>query len=241
MKRPGVERPHWPEYCFEAAALGAFMVSACICTVLLEHPSSPLHQAIESDFTRRLLMGLAMGLTAAAIIQSPWGHRSGAHMNPAVTLAFWTLGRVTTLDAVFYTLFQFLGGVAGVLLSTILIGPPLWHSAVNFAVTVPGAPGAYAAFWGELFISALLMATALAVSASVRLRSWMPAFAAVLLTIFIAFESPLSGMSMNPARTVASAIPAGQWSSIWIYFIAPPLGMLATAQLYRLAMGKSHN
>lgn len=241
MKRPGVERPHWPEYFFEAAALGIFMVSACICTVLLEHPSSPLHQAIESDFTRRVLMGLAMGLTAAAIIQSPWGHRSGAHMNPAVTLAFWTLGRVTTLDAVFYILFQFLGGVAGVLLSALLIGPPLWHSAVNFAVTVPGTPGAYAAFWGELFISALLMATALAVSASVRLRPWMPAFAAVLLTIFIAFESPLSGMSMNPARTVASAIPSGQWSSIWIYFIAPPLGMLATAQLYRLAMGRSHN
>lgn len=233
MKRPGVDRPHWPEYSIEAAALGVFMISACVFTVLLEHPASPVHQAIDGSFQRRLLMGLAMGLTASAIIHSPWGHRSGAHMNPALTFAFWTLGEISTRDAFFYVLSQFAGGLAGVLLSALVIGPPLYHSSVNFAATVPGMPGEAAAFWSEAAISALLMATALTVSASPALRPWMPLLAGLLVASFITFESPLSGMSMNPARTLASAIPSGEWSAIWIYFTAPPLGMLATAQLYR--------
>lgn len=237
MKRPGVDRPHWPEYFIEAAALGIFMISACVFTVLLEHPASPVHQSIEDGFQRRLLMGLAMGVTASAIIHSPWGHRSGAQMNPALTFTFWTLGKIGSRDAFFYVLFQFAGGLLGVLLSALVIGPPLWHSAVNFAATVPGMPGETAAFWSEVAISALLMATALTVSASHTLRPWMPVFAGLLVAAFITLEAPLSGMSMNPARTLASAIPSGEWNAIWIYFTAPPLGMLATAQLYRLARG----
>ncbi|MEP7363600.1 MAG: aquaporin [Acidobacteriota bacterium] len=238
MRRPGVERPHWPEYLIEAAALGVFMISACVFTVLLEHPASPIHLAIDDVFQRRVLMGLAMGLTASAIIQSPWGHRSGAHMNPALTFTFWTLGKISARDAFFYVLFQFAGGLAGVLLSAIVIGPPLWHSAVNFAPTIPGMPGEAAAFWSEAAISALLMATALIVSSSATLRPWMPVFAGLLVGSFIVFESPLSGMSMNPTRTLASAIPSGEWNAIWIYFTAPPLGMLATAQVYRLVSSR---
>lgn len=183
-------------------------------------------------------MGLAMGLTASAIIHSPWGHRSGAQMNPALTFTFWTLGKISARDAFFYILFQFAGGLMGVLLSALAIGPPLWHSAVNFAATVPGMPGEATAFWSEAAISAVLMATALIVSGSNTMRPWMPAFAGLLVAAFITLEAPLSGMSMNPARTLASAIPSGEWRAIWIYFTAPPLGMLATAQLYKLARGR---
>ena len=233
-----MDRPHWPEYWIEAAALGVFMISACVFTVLLEHPASPVHEALDDSFHRRLLMGLAMGLTASAILHSRWGHRSGAHMNPALTFTFWTLGKITTRDAFFYILFQFGGGLAGVLLSALVIGPPLWHSAVNFAATVPGMPGEAAAFWSEVAISALLMATALIVSSSATLRPWMPVFAGLLVAAFITFEAPLSGMSMNPARTLASAIPSGEWNAIWIYFIAPPLGMLATSLVYRLVSSR---
>jgi aquaporin Z len=65
------------------------MVSACVFVVLLEHPSSPVYQSFESAaMLRRALIGLAMGLAAIGIIYSPWGQRSGAHMNPAVTLTF---------------------------------------------------------------------------------------------------------------------------------------------------------
>src|SRR5439155_4036046 len=82
-------REHWPEYLIEAAALGAFMVSACIFTVLFEHPGSPIQQALQdSNALRRALIGIAMGLTAIILIYSPWGQLSGAHMNPSVTITY---------------------------------------------------------------------------------------------------------------------------------------------------------
>ena len=77
-------RRHWPEYLFEGALLGVFMISACAFTALLEHPASSVRQAISNGDVRRALIGLAMGLTAVVLIYSPWGQRSGAHMNPAV-------------------------------------------------------------------------------------------------------------------------------------------------------------
>src|SRR5690242_17086241 len=78
-------RRHWPEYLMEAAALGVFMVSACVFGVLLGHPASPLHRVLPNPLVRRILGGVAMGLTAVGIISSPWGQRSGAHINPALT------------------------------------------------------------------------------------------------------------------------------------------------------------
>ena len=92
-------RRHWPEYLMEAGLLGAFMVSACVFGALYEFPQSPVHQSIMSGFLRRLLMGVSMGLTAIAIIYSPWGKQSGAHINPSVTLTFFRLGKIKFWDA----------------------------------------------------------------------------------------------------------------------------------------------
>jgi aquaporin Z len=78
----------------EGAELGLFMISACAFVVLLEYPTSPVHQSIPDPFLRRILIGMAMGLTAIGIIYSPLGQRSGAHFNPLVTLTFFRLGKV---------------------------------------------------------------------------------------------------------------------------------------------------
>ena len=94
-------RQHWPEYLMEAAELGLFMMSACAFTVLLFHPASPVAQGIQSDTVRRMLMGVAMGSTAVAIIFSPLGKRSGGHFNPSVTLTFFRLGKISAWDAAF--------------------------------------------------------------------------------------------------------------------------------------------
>jgi len=178
-------------------------------------------------------MGVLMGSTALAIISSPWGQRSGAHMNPAVTLTFLALGKIALVDAVFYVLFQFLGSAAGVVVAGALIGPPLQDSAVNYVVTAPGPSGVAAAFIAEFAISMLMMSTILWISNSRSLSRFTPLFAATLVATFITFEAPLSGMSMNPARTLGSAYSADEWRALWIYFIAPPAAMLLAAALYR--------
>jgi aquaporin Z len=224
---------HWPEYLMEAIELGLFMFSACAFTVLLYHPSSPVAQTIHDGVLRRLLMGTAMGSTAIAIIFSPPGKRSGAHFNPSVTWTFFRLGKIRAWDAAFYTLFQFAGGIAGVLLASLTLSKLVSHQSVNYAATRPGPDGPIVAFAAEILISFILMSVVLAVSNTKRLARWTGIFAGVLEATYITIESPISGMSMNPARTFSSAVGAHLWMSLWIYFVAPPIGMLLAAEVYR--------
>ena len=223
---------HWREYLAEAAALALFMVSASLFTTLLEHYRSPLREIIPDPFARRALMGAFMGLTAAAIIYSPLGARSGAHMNPSVTLAFVRLGRIARADAAFYVAAQFAGGVIGMLAAHGILGELLTEPAVEFVATRPGTYGELAAVAGELAISFLMMSVVLHLSAHPRTMRWTGAGAAVLVMMNITFEAPLSGMSMNPARSLGPALLAGRFDGLWIYFIVPPLGMLAAAELF---------
>ena len=225
-------KAHWPEYLMEGAELGLFMISACIVTAVLEHPSSPLGHILPNPFTRRLITGLAMGLTLLALIHSSWGKRSGAHMNPAFTLMFFRLGKVEAWDAAFYMVSQFAGGLGGVLVSLLLLGPFLAHPKVNFAATQPGMRGILVALVAELLISFLLALTVLIVSNHQSISRLTPYFAASLVASYITLEAPFSGMSMNPARTLGSAIPAHAFHALWIYFTAPPIAMLMAAETY---------
>jgi aquaporin Z len=224
-------KSHWPEYLIEAWALATFMISACLATALLEYPSSPMHQAIESAAARRGIIGIAMGLTAAALIYSPWGKRSGAHMNPSVTVTFWRLGKMTRPDALWYILFQFLGGWMGVVISALILGPLIAHPSVAYAITVPGPAGPGVAWLAEFGISFLLMGVILVASNRAELAPWVGILAGSLVAIYILVEAPLSGMSMNAARTLGSAIPAKVYDSLWIYLTAPALGMLSAGEL----------
>ena len=200
----------------EGALLGLFMMAACGFATLLEHPASPVHLALHDGDVRRLLMGVAMGLTAIGLIYSPWGQQSGAHMNPSLTLTYFRLGKIARGDA--------LGMLAG-------------HPAVRFAATAPGPAGATTAFVAELVISFLLMSVVLTASNSPRLARHTPLLCGALVAIYISLEAPISGMSMNPARSFASALVAWRWTALWVYFTAPPLGMLAAAELYVLRRG----
>ncbi len=225
-------RRHWPEYLMEAAGLGAFMISACVVGVIIEHPASPFRQAFPDPLLRRILFGLVMGLTAVGIIYSPWGQQSGAHINPAVTLTFFRLGKVAGWDALFYVLAQFAGGLAGVLLSAWALGHVVADPSVNYVVTVPGSGGPAVAFLAELAISFGLMLVVLIASNTDRLGRFTGLFAGILVATYIGIEAPLSGMSMNPARTFGSALPAHVWTAFWVYVTAPPLGMLLAAESY---------
>jgi len=225
-------RSHWPEYLMEAAELGLFMVSACTFTALLEHPASPLRTLLPEPVERRFFTGLAMAGTLLALVYSDWGKRSGAHMNPAFSLMYLRLGKMETWDAAFYVIFQFAGGTAGVLISALLFGGLLAHADVNYAATRPGMRGVVVAFAAELLITMVLALTVLVVSNRKTLARFTPFFAAGLFAAYITLEAPLSGMSMNPARTLGSALLAHAFHAIWIYFVAPPLGMLLAAEIY---------
>ncbi len=173
-----------------------------------------------------------MGLTAIALIYSPWGRQSGAHLNPVVTLTFFRLGKVKRIDALFYLLAQFIGGLLGILVAARILGAAIAHPSVNYVVTLPGSRGAAIAFVAELLISFGMMMIVLVASNTAKLARFTGLLAGLLVAPYITLEAPLSGMSMNPARTLASAIPAQNWMAIWVYFTAPLLGMLSAAELY---------
>lgn len=233
-----VLKQHWPEYVIEVCGLGLFMMSAALVTTILEHPASPARGLIPDPVVRRVLIGCAMGLTAAALIYSPWGKRSGAHFNPSVTLAFLQLGKIDPRDALFYVGAQFVGGIAGILVAAVVLGPQLAHPAVNYVATVPGPSGSSVAFLAELAISFGLMLVVLIVSNTDRLARLTGLCAAALVATYISIEAPLSGMSMNPARTFGPTLLTGLWDSLWIYLLAPPAGMLAAAELYARVKGR---
>src|SRR5262245_52968537 len=150
-------RGHWPEYLIEAAGLALFMITAGAFGTLLEYPQSPLRGMLPDPLVRRALMGIAMGATAIGLIYSPWGRHSGAHFNPAVTWAFSRLGKVAAWDRVVYVIAQFVGGLAGVLAISAVLGNAFRRPPVEFVVTVPGSAGSLIAFLAEFAISCGLM------------------------------------------------------------------------------------
>jgi aquaporin Z len=230
------------DYFVEAAALGVFMISACLVTALVEHPASPVRAVVPAELIRRALVGLAMGLTAVAIVYSPWGKRSGAHINPAVTLAMVRLGRICPRRACAYAAAQFAGAAAGVASIAAAMPSAVAHPSVNFVVTVPGAQGAAAAFGAEVAMAFVLMAVVLVAGHLPRVAPATGLLVGALVALFITIEGPVSGMSLNPARTFGSALVAGTWTSFWLYICAPSAGMLAAAEVYaRLAPGGAGN
>ena len=216
----------------EAGEMSLYMFCTCSFATLLWHPASPVRHFVISGIVRRALMGLAIGATMLALIMSPWGKRSGGHINPAMTFAFYRLGKICHWDALFYGVAQFSGATSGVALATFLLRGAPGDGTVRYAVTAPGVYGAAVAFAAELAISFILMITVLLVTNHERLARYTPYFVGSVYAVNITFETPLSGMSMNPARTFGPAVYGGYWHTLWIYFIAPTVGMLAAAETF---------
>jgi aquaporin Z len=168
---------------------------------------------------------------------TPWGKQSGGHLNPAITLTFYRLGKVEFWDAIFYGVAQFVGATAGVAIATaLLLGAP-GNPTIRHAATLPGVYGTGVALLAEVAISFVLMLTVLFASNHKVLSRYTPYFVGALYAIFITLEAPLSGMSMNPARTFGPAFLGRYWHALWVYFLAPTVGMLVAAELFLLVRG----
>lgn len=230
-------RVHWREYLMEAIELAALMLSLCAAGTLLYGYRSPLTRFRLNALTQSTFMGIVLAIATFLIIQSPFGRRSGAHFNPALTLAYLSVGRIHRWDALWYIFAQFTGGIAGVLLAHLIFGADLSDFPVQYVVTLPGHYGYAAAFLSEFFASSLGMVVVLVASNSKRLSPYSPIIVATTTILSFTLFRPLSTYSVNPARSFSSAMFAHLWHGLWIYFIAPCLGTIAAIVLYKKVAG----
>lgn len=231
-----VFKRHWREYLMEAAGLAGFVLGAGLLTIFLEHPDFPAMQShfggAENAIWRRVPLGLMMGGYIALVIRL-FGEKSGAHINPATTWTFFRLGKINFSNAVFYTLAQFAGAIAAAQLLKAALSEWFAHPLINFGVTKPMPPhDSMSAFVAEFIISFVLMFAILIVTSLRSLKKYVAPVSGVLIALYLIFEIPYSGMSMNPARSFAASLAANEWEHLWIYFVAPLLAMLLAAEIY---------
>jgi aquaporin Z len=199
---------------------------------------SPVAEALPGRGARFLVLGAIVAPCVALIAISPLGRLSGAHINPAVTLGFWVLGRVGLPDLAGYVAAQLLGGLVGAIAGRLLL-PSRIEESIGGAVTHPTVP-VPAAIALEAGMTALLLVFVLGFVSSERLARWTPLALIPLLTGLIWLGSPWTGASLNPARSEGPAVAFGDLLDLWLYIVAPALGALVVAALWRLRDGSAH-
>jgi aquaporin Z len=228
-------KKNWKYYVQEALGLAIFMVSACFFSGLFFGQNGYFVSGL-SVFDRQSFLGLMMGLTALFIFYSPVTSPSGSHINPAVTLAFYRLHKIGRWDALFYMVFQTIGGTLAVYMMALWMGDNLTAAPLHYVVTIPGKYGQAAAAIAEFIIAIIMMSVVLFTADHRILKKYTRLFAGTLVCIDVIIVGPISGFGMNPARSFASALPAHIWTAFWIYLIMPVLGMMAAAEIYLYSM-----
>jgi aquaporin NIP len=173
-------------------------------------------------------VALAFGLAVTLIVASS-GHLSGAHINPAVTISFWSVGRFPRSDVLPYVGAQCVGAVLASFLCGWLLGP-----VGTFGATIPSLPVAQS-FVVEMGYSGLLAFVIMGVATDHRAPAVIAPFA-IGATVFAGalVTGPLTGGSFNPARSLGPAVASGVWTAHWLYWLAPIVGMVAATRLYEL-------
>ncbi len=231
-RRPGNDERGqfpWKVYGAEFLGTGILLLGGLSAVILDFGTGSPVVRAVPDAGLRRLLTGFLFGSVGALVAISPLGKESGAHINPAVSLAFRLLGKIRTSHAVGYVLSQLAGAVAGSL--PLLLWGALGRS-VNFGATTPGA-GTGAALLGETAATLALVLGLFLFLRHRRIRRFTPALFPVLYAVLVFLEAPLSGTSTNPARSLGPAVIANTWRAWWIYWVGPAAAALLGAALYR--------
>lgn len=224
---------HWPEYGAELVGT-AFLVFAGLSAVVFDFgKGSPMASLIPDTSIRRLITGLLFAGSGSLVAISPFGKLSGAHINPAVSLAFWAHGKMHSHDLVGYIIGQLLGALVGAFLLVLA-----WRgqaASVQDGVTAPGVGyPLWLVFLAEMMLTFLLVFLIFVFVSSHRLMRWTPLMNWLLVATMVWQEAPISGTSLNPARSLGPDIMAWFWHDQWLYCIAPPLGALLAVACFRL-------
>jgi len=184
---------------------------------------------------KRLVAGCLVALATIVFVYSPLGRKSGAHINPAISLAFFYLKKMERNEFFGYVAAQFLGAALGISIAALLWGSTLRAPSIRYAATTPGQPGSLAALGAEAGISFLLMTIVLRSNQTTRLAPFTGIFVGIFSALSITLVSPISGSSANPARTFGSDIFAMAWQTYWVYAIGPTAGMVTAAALFKFS------
>jgi aquaporin Z len=215
----------WLVFRAELVGTAVLVLVGLSLVVLMFGEGSPIPDVLPSEGWRLFITGFLFGTTGALIALSPVGKRSGAHINPIVTLAFRLMGKLDLRTSVGYIAAQLAGAILG---SVPLLAWGAMGRSVSFGATLPGEGYSFrAALLGEV-ITTFAMVTLLCVFLGFRrIRPFTPALFPVLYAIMVYMESPISGTSTNPARSLGPAVISGHWEGWWIYWIGPVIGSIA--------------
>lgn len=202
-----------------AEALGTFFL-------VLIGPGAAMVDAYTGGQLGHIGVALAFAFVVTAMVYT-LGHISGAHLNPAVTVAFASARRFPRWDVLPYVVAQCAGAVTASLLSRLALGP-MGHIGATLPVVPVGM-----ALGVEWVLSFGLMMVVMAVATDERVAS---GFAGIAVGLTVGFEAmvggPLTGASMNPARSLGPAVAGGGWTGHWLYWLAPLSAMVVAAWLY---------
>lgn len=227
-------RRHWPEY--GAELLGtALMVFFGLSAVVFDfYPGSPLETLVPGHSSRLLVTGLLFAGCGSLVAISPLGRLSGAHINPSVTVAFWLQGKLHLHDLCGYVVAQFSGAILGAWCLVQVWGERA--AAVNNGMTLPGDGYSLGMVFGaEVFSTLLLVIMIFLFVSHRRLMRWTPLMAWLLIATMVWLEAPVSGTSLNAARSFGPALVSRRWDAQWIYWLAPLTGSVLAVIICRLS------
>jgi len=161
-----------------------------------------------------------------------YGHISGTHINPAVTVGLWVGKQIDSATAVAYIVVQLLGGIVGGLLLLLLLGSESSLGATGLAGGVSPLQGLVLEAVLTFFLVNIIFNAAI----SGKAGNLAPIAIGLTLTFSVLMGGPLTGASLNPARTLGPAVASGNFADIWLYFVGPLLGGVVAALLYNFLL-----
>jgi len=229
----------WSLYVAEFLGTALLLIGGLSAVIVVISPASPVAALGLPGWLARGIAGALFGLTGTLVTVSAIGRHSGAHINPAMTLAFLVEGKISGSHAAWYVLSQFLGAIAGA--SVVLVWGP-WGLPLDYGATTPARGlNPVSAVLLEAVCTVVLVATVFVFLGHPRLRRFTPWTMSPMYAVMVSLEAPFTGTSTNPARSLGPAVATGTWQGFLVFLVGPAVGaLLGVAVAWLLGRGRRH-